>query len=64
MPSALVVIGLLRIRQGKIFVVTDVLEFWPEYDSGPFWTERGESVDLASVGLPAGPKEQASCLDS
>lgn len=28
-----------------------VLEFWPEYNSGPLWT-NGASVDLAGIGLP------------
>jgi hypothetical protein len=33
--------------------VPTVLEFWPEYNSGPLWSDDGKSVDLASLGLPA-----------
>ena len=28
-----------------------VLEFWPEYSSGPLWSEHGQTVELTSVGL-------------
>ena len=28
-----------------------VLEFWPDYGSGPLWTEEGQSVDPRSLGL-------------
>ena len=28
-----------------------MLEFWPEYNSGPLWNDGGESVNLASLGL-------------
>jgi hypothetical protein len=29
-----------------------VLEFWPEYNSGPLWSPDGADVDLESLGLP------------
>lgn len=29
-----------------------VLEFWPEYDGGPLWSPEGQTVELASLGLP------------
>ena len=29
-----------------------VLEFWPDYGSGPLWTEDGKAADLRSLGLP------------
>jgi len=29
-----------------------VLEFWPEYHAGPFWTRAGASVDLTTLPLP------------
>jgi len=28
-----------------------VLEFWPDYGPGPLWTQDGQPVDLASLGL-------------
>jgi hypothetical protein len=33
--------------------VAVLLEFWPEYNSGPLWRSDGTSVDLASLALPA-----------
>jgi hypothetical protein len=30
-----------------------LLEFWPEYNSGPLWTSAGGSVDLVALPLPA-----------
>ncbi|GAB3572119.1 hypothetical protein GCM10027405_38740 [Arthrobacter alkaliphilus] len=27
------------------------LEFWPDYGSGPVWTENGEPVALGSLGI-------------
>jgi hypothetical protein len=31
--------------------VSQVVEFWPEYNGGPLWRNDGNSVDLASVPL-------------
>jgi hypothetical protein len=31
--------------------VTDLLEWWPEYNSGPLWCE-GQNVPLDQLGLP------------
>jgi hypothetical protein len=28
-----------------------VLEFWPEYGSGPLWANDGKPVDLTSLGM-------------
>ena len=28
-----------------------VLEFWPEYNSGPLWSDDGQSIDLDSLPL-------------
>jgi hypothetical protein len=32
--------------------VLPVLEFWPDYKSGPLWSSDGRTVDLSSLGLP------------
>ena len=32
--------------------VAEVLEFWPEYEGAPLWTEHGVSVDLDALALP------------
>jgi hypothetical protein len=37
--------------QGRLVLVT-VLEFWPDYGSGPLWTEEGQAANLRSLGLP------------
>ena len=29
-----------------------MLEFWPEYNSGPLWSNDGRNVDVADIGLP------------
>ena len=29
------------------------VEFWPDYGSGPLWTEDGKAADLRSLGLPS-----------
>ena len=29
-----------------------LLEFWPDYGSGPLWTEDGKVADLRSLDLP------------
>lgn len=38
--------------------VTKALEFWPEYEGGPLWTEQGASVDLDELGLPVGLEDR------
>ena len=30
-----------------------VIEFWPDYGSGPLWGEDGRAIDPRSVGLSA-----------
>jgi len=37
-------------RDGRLSLVT-MLEFWPDYGSGPLRTEDGRSADLRSLGL-------------
>jgi hypothetical protein len=34
------------------------VEFWPDYGSGPLWTEDGQAIDLRSLGLPDELAEQ------
>ena len=39
---------------GTIGAVTEVLEWWPDYGSGPLWKRSGQggvNVDAASLGL-------------
>lgn len=41
-----------------------MLEFWPDYGSGPLWTEDGKAADLRSLGLPEELAEQLTVWNS
>lgn len=34
--------------------MSQVVEFWPEYNGGPLWSDDGNSIDLASLPLSDG----------
>ena len=34
------------------------LEFWPEHDGGPLWSRDGATIDLNSLPLSRGLREQ------
>jgi hypothetical protein len=38
-------------RSGNLLGVSHIVEFWPEYNGGPLWSDDGKSVDLAALPL-------------
>ena len=47
--------GILLLGLGTMGAVTEVLEWWPDYGSGPLWKKSGRGgvhVDVSSLGLP------------
>jgi hypothetical protein len=44
--------------------MAEVLEFWPEYQGGPLWTEHGTSVDLDTLALPADLQDRVAAWSS
>lgn len=41
-----------------------VLEFWPEYGSGPLWSDDGKHVDLRSLDLGVDVIEELEAWNS
>jgi hypothetical protein len=41
-----------------------VLEFWPDYEAGPLWTDEGKPVDLAALSIDHGLVERTTAWNA
>jgi hypothetical protein len=50
--------------EGRQTARVTVLEFWPDYGSGPLWTDDGKPADLTSLGMGPHLVEQVTAWNA
>lgn len=53
-----------QLQIGQSALVAILFEFWPEYNSGPLWSEDGESVELSAHGIPSELKDRLTAWNA